>query len=153
MQTIDVMDLFSAMRHISGDMHRRIKELIVDTPLKGYHVIYLARLMEGGPQTAKELSLALGADKGHTSRVLSDLLSLGYIEKGEEARMAKLTLTPQGREIALMASRCFSQIEASVSKNVTMADFEAFVRVLKAVKAALESDRPHCPGHHHQKGE
>lgn len=142
MNTVDPMELFGAMRRINGLTHRFMKKTSCGTPLKGYHLMYLVRLESCGPQAARDLSHALDADKGHTSRVLSDLISYGYVEKSGPERMASLSLTDEGRKLASHALSSIRELDLRLRQAVSQEDLEAFLRVLDALSRSLDADCP-----------
>ncbi|MBE6994874.1 MAG: MarR family transcriptional regulator [Ruminococcaceae bacterium] len=146
MNNPDSMELLSALRAVSGAMHRRNQELVRGTMLKGYHVNHILRLAEGGPQTAKELTEELAVDKGHTSRVLNDLLELGYIRRTGDGRRSPLELTDMGLAIAEKARASLIPVDEAVSRQLSPADYEVFLRVLRLIGALLDPDTSEVTG-------
>ena len=139
MQPQDLHKLMEAVRHTGHAIHWQFNSIVGECGVKGLHVRYLAILHHEGPMTAKALTEALKIDKGHTSRVLSELTALGLIEKGEGSRGVPVALTPAGVEIAERMGENLRQLEELTASQISEQELEVFLQVAAKLEAVFRS--------------
>jgi DNA-binding MarR family transcriptional regulator len=94
----------------------------------------------GGPPTQQEVADHAGADRMMTSRVVRTLVEGGAVRRAAhetDARAVRLTLTPQGRELAARAVR--------VAQDVDRAFFGPDASSLGGALRGLAERRPLTP--------
>ncbi len=138
MQRLDVMELLASIRRVNACLHRRNQMLVRGTPLKGYHILHILQLCDGRPRTGKQLNDELAVDKGHTSRVVNDLLELGYVRRVTDGRRAALTLTEKGISIAEMVRTALEPVDCEMKQRFSAEDYETFMRVLLTLGDILD---------------
>lgn len=83
-----------------------------------------------------ELSGALRADAGHTTRSIEKLVQGGFIERRRLAhnkRMAALTLTPSGEKVFKRAHTLFSDWDEVVLAGITPEQKDKLLEVLGGI--------------------
>lgn len=138
MQRSELKLLMDSVRHVGHGFHRQFNSVVEGTGVKGHHVRYLAALHKGGMLSAKDLSEGLRVDKGHTSRVLSDLRAFGLVEDGERGRTVPVRLTAAGKELAEALDANLAELAAEVAERISDEDFAAFLRVMETTQAILD---------------
>lgn len=145
MEKEKLITIFSEIRAVNGALHHRTKQLFENTPIKGYHTMFLFAIAENNGVTAKELSAMLDVDKGHTSRALNELQALGYITREAWGRSTAIYISPQGEELLGRIKALFEEAADKVSKSITEEQWQAFLTVLGALGDAIRGKH-----HHHR---
>lgn len=142
---MDILTYISDLRWLHASVHHGLHMAVQDTPLKGYHMIFLLHLNEKGPMTAKELSEAMEVDKGHVSRAIGDLLKEGYVKRTSSSRTSSLTLTEAGSAAAGHVERYIAGLLDKMGGLVPPQDMEAFMTVLHRLARALKREAGPMP--------
>jgi DNA-binding MarR family transcriptional regulator len=96
----------------------------------------LSHLAENGASTIGEIHQAFGHKRSTLTSVLDRLEARELIRRelhAEDRRSFVVTLTRQGRSLAVKATAQLDAIEAELRRQFTRADLEAFERVVSAV--------------------
>lgn len=148
MEKEKLVAIFSGLKSINGALHHRMRFLFDDTPLKGYHTMFLFAIAENPGVTAKELSALLDVDKGHTSRALNELQALGYITREAWGRSSAIYLSRQGEELLDRMKRMFDEIAGRISADITEEQWQTFLTVLETLGHAICDGYTHKPHSH-----
>lgn len=92
----------------------------------------------GISQTA--LSLANGRDKSSLTPVVEDLVGRGLVERkrmDSDRRTYRLNLTPAGKKVLTMLTRCARQHERSLDRVIGGRDRKRFIAILKKIAAEI----------------
>jgi DNA-binding MarR family transcriptional regulator len=88
-----------------------------------------------------ELSLANGRDKSSLTPVVEDLVKRGLVERkrmDSDRRTYRLNLTPSGKKVLTMLTRCARRHERNLDRVIGERDRKRFIQILK--KIAVEID-------------
>ena len=110
--------------------------------LRGAYAQYLLAIARH-PQgiTAAELGEACDKDKAAVSRVVSELLSKGLIDRkgvGDNLYRARLTLTPAGEQAARVVSKRAQTAVEAAGKGLKDEDRKVFYAVLELLSTNLQ---------------
>ena len=87
-----------------------------------------------------ELSLANGRDKSSLTPVVEDLVKRGLIERkrmDNDRRTYRLNLTPSGKKVLTMLTRCARRHERNLDRVIGERDRKRFIEILKKISAEL----------------
>ena len=88
-----------------------------------------------------ELSQANGRDKSSLTPVVEDLVRRGLVERNRvdsDRRAYRLKLTPAGKKVLTMLTRCARQHERNLDQLVGERERKRFIRILKKISAEIE---------------
>lgn len=121
---------------IHGNIQKLKARYTTQLGLKAVHVFWLY-LLRTHPEglSASELAAAGQSDRSLVSREINVLFDKGIIftrDNGEKRRYGwKLMLTDKGREIADIISAVVTDIQNTVSRDISEADLITFYRTLR----------------------
>ena len=87
-----------------------------------------------------ELSLANGRDKSSLTPVVEDLAKRGLVERkrmDSDRRTYRLNLTPSGKKVLTMLTRCARRHERNLDRVIGERDRKRFIQILKKIAAGL----------------
>lgn len=87
-----------------------------------------------------ELSLANGRDKSSLTPVVEDLVKRGLVERkrmDNDRRTYRLNLTPSGKKVLTMLTRCARRHERNLDRVIGERDRKRFIEILKKIAAEL----------------
>jgi DNA-binding MarR family transcriptional regulator len=87
-----------------------------------------------------ELSLANGRDKSSLTPVVEDLVKRGLVERKRmdtDRRTYRLNLTPSGKKVLTMLTRCARRHERNLDQVIGERDRKRFIQILKRIAAEL----------------
>jgi DNA-binding MarR family transcriptional regulator len=87
-----------------------------------------------------ELSLANGRDKSSLTPVVEDLVKRGLVERkrmDSDRRTYRLNLTPSGKKVLTMLTRCARRHERNLDRLIGERDRNRFIQILKKIAAEL----------------
>ena len=87
-----------------------------------------------------ELSLANGRDKSSLTPVVEDLVKRGLVERkrmDSDRRPYRLNLTPSGKKVLTMLTRCARRHERNLDRVIGERDRKRFIRILKKIAAEI----------------
>ena len=87
-----------------------------------------------------ELSLANGRDKSSLTPVVEDLVKRGLVERkrmDSDRRTYRLNLTPSGKKVLTMLTRCARRHERNLDRVIGERDRKRFIQILKKIAADL----------------
>jgi len=88
-----------------------------------------------------ELSQANGRDKSSLTPVVEDLVRRGLIERkrmDNDRRTYRLNLTPAGKKVLTMMTRCARRHERNLDHLIGARDRKRFIQILKKIAAGIE---------------
>jgi DNA-binding MarR family transcriptional regulator len=88
-----------------------------------------------------ELSQANGRDKSSLTPVVEDLVRRGLVERkrmDSDRRTYSLNLTPAGKKVLTMMTRCARRHERNLDHVIGERDRKRFVQILKRIAAEIE---------------
>jgi len=88
-----------------------------------------------------ELSQANGRDKSSLTPVVEDLVGRGLIERkrmNSDRRTYRLNLTPSGKKVLIMLTRCARRHERNLDRVIGARDRKKFIQILKKIAAEIE---------------
>ena len=88
-----------------------------------------------------ELSHANGRDKSSLTPVVEDLVRRGLVERKRmenDRRTYRLYLTPAGKKVLTMMTRCARQHERTLDHVIGERDRKRFVQILKKIATKIE---------------
>jgi len=88
-----------------------------------------------------ELSQANGRDKSSLTPVVEDLVRRGLIERhrmNNDRRTYRLNVTPSGKKILVMLTRCARRHERNLDRVIGARDRKKFIQILKKIAAEIE---------------
>ena len=88
-----------------------------------------------------ELSQANGRDKSSLTPVVEDLVRRGLIERhrmDSDRRTYRLNLTPSGKKMLTMLTRCARRHERNLDRVIGARDRKRFIQILKKIAAEIE---------------
>ncbi len=100
---VDLQSIIICLSKIKKNSIKAQEKLLKPYNLSSRYIGYIMALSEGDGMTMKELSDALGVDPANTTRVISALSEMGYVDndcKKEGSRKFNVFLTQKGQEIA-----------------------------------------------------
>lgn len=139
MQKNDLKKIMNTLRRVTHSVHRQFNYIARDSGLKGHHVRYIELLSREGPMSAKAISEALHIDKGHTSRVLSELIGLRLVCRTGCGRGALVSLTPEGQALSCALTENIDHIAGLIAAEISDAELEAFLGVMRKIEGVFES--------------
>jgi DNA-binding MarR family transcriptional regulator len=87
-----------------------------------------------------ELSLANGRDKSSLTPVVEDLVKRGLVERkrmDSDRRTYRLNLTPSGKKVLIMLTRCARRHERNLDRVIGERDRKRFIQILKKIAAEI----------------
>ena len=87
-----------------------------------------------------ELSLANGRDKSSLTPVVEDLVKRGLVERkrmDSDRRTYRLNLTPSGKKVLTMLTRCARRHERNLDRVIGERDRKRFIEILKKIAAEV----------------
>lgn len=87
-----------------------------------------------------ELSLANGRDKSSLTPVVEDLVKRGLVERkrmDSDRRTYRLNLTPSGKKVLKMLTRCARRHERNLDRVIGERDRKRFIQILKKIAVDL----------------
>ena len=130
-------NLRMAQEHAFEAFSRRSQE-IGESPGRFATLTLIAR-NPGISQT--ELSHANGRDKSSLTPVVEDLVRRGLVERKrmrEDRRTYRLNLTPAGKRMLTMLTRCARRHERALDSIIGRRDRTRFLQILKRIAAEIE---------------
>ena len=88
-----------------------------------------------------ELSHAAGRDKSSLTPVVEDLVRRGLVARKRmehDRRTYSLNLTPDGKKILTMMTRCARRHERNLDRVIGMRDRKRFLQLLKKIAAEID---------------
>lgn len=88
-----------------------------------------------------ELSQANGRDKSSLTPVIEDLVRRGLIVRrrtNNDRRTYRLNLTPSGKKVLTMMTRCARRHERNLDSIIGERDRKRFIRILKKIAAEID---------------
>ena len=88
-----------------------------------------------------ELSHANGRDKSSLTPVVEDLVRRGLVERkrmDSDRRTYRLYLTPAGKKVLTMMTRCARRHERNLDNVIGERDRKRFIQILKKIAAEIE---------------
>jgi DNA-binding MarR family transcriptional regulator len=88
-----------------------------------------------------ELSLANGRDKSSLTPVVEDLVRRGLVERrrmDSDRRTYRLNLTPSGKKVLTMLTRCARRHERNLDRVIGERDRRRFIQILKKIAAEID---------------
>ncbi len=88
-----------------------------------------------------ELSHANGRDKSSLTPVVEDLVRRGLVERkrmDSDRRTYRLNLTPAGKKVLTMMTRCARRHERNLDHVIGERDRKRFIQILKKIAAEIE---------------
>jgi len=88
-----------------------------------------------------ELSQANGRDKSSLTPVVEDLVRRGLIQRqrmDNDRRTYRLNLTPAGKKVLTMMTRCARRHERNLDHVIGMRDRKRFLQILKKIAAEID---------------
>ena len=88
-----------------------------------------------------ELSHANGRDKSSLTPVVEDLVRRGLVERkrmNSDKRTYRLNLTPAGKKVLTMMTRCARRHERNLDYVIGVRDRKRFIQILKKIAAEIE---------------
>jgi DNA-binding MarR family transcriptional regulator len=88
-----------------------------------------------------ELSFANGRDKSSLTPVVEDLVKRGLVERkrmDSDRRTYRLNLTPSGKKVLTMLTRCARRHERNLDRVIGERDRKRFIQILKKIAAELD---------------
>lgn len=88
-----------------------------------------------------ELSHANGRDKSSLTPVVEDLVRRGLVERkrmNSDRRTYRLNLTPAGKKVLTMMTRCARRHERNLDYVIGVRDRKRFIQILKKIAAEIE---------------
>jgi DNA-binding MarR family transcriptional regulator len=88
-----------------------------------------------------ELSQANGRDKSTLTPVVEDLVRRGLIERkrmDSDRRAYRLNLTPGGKKVLTMMTRCARRHESNLDHIIGERDRKRFIQILKRIAAEID---------------
>jgi DNA-binding MarR family transcriptional regulator len=88
-----------------------------------------------------ELSHANGRDKSSLTPVVEDLVRRGLVERkrmNTDRRTYRLNLTPAGKRVLTMMTRCARRHERNLDHVIGARDRKRFIQILKKIAAGIE---------------
>ena len=88
-----------------------------------------------------ELSQANGRDKSSLTPVVEDLVRRGLVERkrmNSDRRTYRLNLTPAGKKVLTMMTRCARRHERNLDHVIGARDRKRFIQILKKIAAKIE---------------
>jgi len=101
--------------------------------ISGSSAYMVLELSTGGAISLKELSMRVGVDQAHTTRMVQLLENVGLVERARDpgdARSSIISITEQGKHVALIAEKAILEWVAIVSDTVSQEDIETTSRTL-----------------------
>ena len=105
----------------------------------GFATLTLIARNPGISQT--ELSQANGRDKSSLTPVVEDLVRRGLVERkrmDSDRRTYRLNLTPAGKKVLTMMTRCARRHERNLDQVIGERDRKRFIQILKKIAAEIE---------------
>ena len=115
----------------------RLSQEIGESPGRFATLTLIAR-NPGISQT--ELSLANGRDKSSLTPVVEDLVRRGLVERkrmDSDRRTYRLNLTPSGKKMLTMLTRCARRHERNLDRVIGARDRKRFIQILKRIAAEI----------------
>jgi DNA-binding MarR family transcriptional regulator len=87
-----------------------------------------------------ELSLANGRDKSSLTPVVEELVKRGLVERkrmDSDRRTYRLNLTPSGKKVLTMLTRCARRHERNLDRVIGERDRKRFIQILKKIAAEI----------------
>jgi DNA-binding MarR family transcriptional regulator len=87
-----------------------------------------------------ELSLANGRDKSSLTPVVEDLVKRGLVERkrmDSDRRTYRLNLTPSGKKVLTMLTRCARRHERNLDRVIGERDRKRFIQILKKIAVEI----------------
>ena len=130
------VEFLSLISSIHGNTQRLKTRYTTQFGLKAVHVLwlYLLRVHPEG-MSASELAAAAQSNRSLVSREIDELFDKGIVftqENGSKRRYGwKLMLTGEGQRLADIISATASDIQSTVSRDISEEDLITFYRILK----------------------
>ena len=133
--------LSSALSEISRIIQRISSQVMGEFGLKGSYAKYLLVLRRYPDGiTATAICDICERNKADVSRALCELWDMGLVERiGNGSYRAKLTLTPNGRELADRLKLRATGFISYVGKDIAEDEREIFYRSLESIASNLEA--------------
>ena len=100
---VDLQSIIICLSKIKKNSIKAQEKLLKPYNLSSRYIGYIMALSEGDGMTMKELSDTLGVDPANTTRVISTLTEMGYVDndcRKEGSRKFNVFLTQEGKDIA-----------------------------------------------------
>lgn len=136
--TLSAYSLF-LRNSFTGFCHRRLQEDGISQGLL-YFILYVGRHPDC---TLGELSEALGADGGYTTRSVEKLIKGGFMEKRRsrsDRRFSHLRLTGRGEDMFRLAHSLFGQWDEAAMACLSCRERETLLSLLGRVAGNLEPE-------------
>jgi DNA-binding MarR family transcriptional regulator len=105
---------------------------LADTGLSSGLFYFLLELAQNEGSSISDLSKAVGVDNAYGSRAVSQLVTMGYVEKKTDPtdeRTCCLTLTPDGKKAARKVNQVVRKWISIITHGVSIKDWETFMGV------------------------
>lgn len=124
-------------------MLRRIEQEIPIEDLTFTQWVVLIQLRDGLAETGADLCRNLCHDSGATTRLIDQLEARGLVERTrstEDRRVAKLSLTLAGRQMAKKIAPQVVDFWNDILSDFTHAEIDTFISLLERLLIRLEQD-------------
>lgn len=133
---------------VVGPLYRRAFRVVEqNTPVEGLSVgvrAVLERLSHAGPETVPQIGRALALSRQFVQRMVNDALDQGYVvskHNPAHRRSSLIGLTADGRAAMAAVTAHEHAAMRHVGGDITAADVEATLRVLRQMLSALDDVR------------
>lgn len=137
-----------AVEHMAKNLQRYKNEKLAAYGLRSMHLMCLFQLSQSEEgYTGTELSAICSVDKAFISRVIGELLKLGYVEYRNKVGTKyknKLVLSENGQNVMKQVEKVIDDTIAAVTENITDEQLKTFYTVLDTVNRCLEGDLAAC---------
>ena len=140
--------LGSCLATLANTLAKGAAELVAPHGLLPIDYVILKSFLDKKQWTVTELAQVMPVKAPHISRVVNDLVDRGLIRRRRDRndrRVVQLTLTAQGKALALELYRRVHSYETTLSRDVTEEELAAFASVTSKVMAnyaALAQSKP-----------
>ena len=128
--------LVSQLTYLGNHLTKEADNCLAEFNLNQQQLQVLAHINEFGPISQKEVSLKLGLNKAHVSKIIKKITKLGYLQgigQDEDARLKLWTASFEGIQISAKATKAISQFNQNWQTNLRDAEVNQLVRVLSKI--------------------
>lgn len=131
------------LRRVHNQLMRRAEQALSMEDLTFTQWVVLVQLRDGLAVTGADLCRNLNHDSGATTRLLDQLEARGFIERhrsSEDRRVAKLTLTSQGRAMTKLLTPRVVDFWNELMSDFTHTEISTLMVLLERLLGRLEQD-------------
>lgn len=120
-------------------MDSRINKVLKGKDFTASQLPFIMEIGKNEGISMKDLSAAIGADKGLTTRVMQTLMANGFVEnRSESARTYRLYLTDKGREAFEYSKAAMCKLMEQILECLTEDDMEHLRTISTKVNKRLD---------------